>query len=61
MEIDFSRITGFSNILDATGIFPLASAKNLTTAENDAVAMLPGAGVVYFRFQEQQRGGYQRR
>jgi hypothetical protein len=51
MQIDFTSVTSSSNILDATGIFPLASAKNLTTAENDAVAMLPGAGVVYFTFQ----------
>jgi hypothetical protein len=51
MEIQFDNVTKSSTILDATGIFPLASAKNLTTAENDAVAMLPGAGVVYFTFQ----------
>jgi hypothetical protein len=50
MRIDFTKVTSSSTIEDVTGIFPLASAKNLTTAENDAVAMLPGAGVVYFSF-----------
>jgi hypothetical protein len=48
MEIDFIYITSSTNIADETA--HVAAANNLTTAENDAVNALAGAGVAYFNY-----------
>jgi hypothetical protein len=49
MEINFQGITISSNIADET--LAVASAANLTGAENAAVKAMAGAGLAYFTFQ----------